>query len=98
MVDAISSLMVFKVEDIQTQNLRVSVNVDLRTPTILVPRHSKSIDILMVQLGDLSLKNHFNFTNVPPDMRQEWNHIYLNLNHIQMQRWGGWFVVGVAAL
>ena len=73
-------------EDIQTQNLRVSVNIDLRTPTILVPRHSKSIDILMVQLGDLSIKNFFNFTNIPPDMRQEWNHLYLNLHHIQMQR------------
>nr|KAG5703288.1 hypothetical protein BaRGS_025530 [Batillaria attramentaria] len=74
-----------QVEDIQTQNLRISLNLDLQTPTILVPRHSKSIDILMVQLGDLSVRNSFNFTNVPPDMRQEWNHIYLNLNRIQVE-------------
>ncbi|XP_025099873.1 vacuolar protein sorting-associated protein 13A-like isoform X2 [Pomacea canaliculata] len=74
-----------KVEDIQTQNLRISMNINLRTPTILVPRHSKSIDILMLQLGNLSIRNFFNFTNVPPDMRQEWNHIYLNLSKFQVQ-------------
>ncbi|KAL8622223.1 hypothetical protein ACOMHN_043746 [Nucella lapillus] len=74
-----------QVEDIQSQNLRVALNVDLRTPTILVPRHSKSIDMVMVELGDLSVKNYFNFTNIPPDMRQEWNHIYLNLHNIQVK-------------
>ncbi|XP_076444664.1 LOW QUALITY PROTEIN: intermembrane lipid transfer protein VPS13A-like [Babylonia areolata] len=74
-----------QMEDVQTQNQRISVDVDLQTPTILVPRHSKSIDMVMLQLGQLSVKNFFNFTNIPPDMHQEWNHVYLNLHRIQVK-------------
>ncbi|XP_048240040.1 vacuolar protein sorting-associated protein 13A-like isoform X2 [Haliotis rufescens] len=75
-----------QVDDIQSQNVRISLNFDLRSPTILVPHDSKSTEMFMLNLGNLNIKNYFDHTSIPPDMKQEWNHIYVNLSSVKVNR------------
>ncbi|XP_012945076.2 vacuolar protein sorting-associated protein 13A, partial [Aplysia californica] len=75
-----------KVSEMESQNLRVNLNVDLRTPTLLLPHDSKSTELLLVQLGDLTVGNSFLHTEGSGAVQQEWNHIRVNLSHVQVQR------------
>ncbi|KAK6170959.1 hypothetical protein SNE40_019236 [Patella caerulea] len=75
-----------QVGEIEEQNLRITLRVDLKAPTILLPQHAKSTEMFLLNLGDLSIKNYYDFTVVTPDIKQEWNHIYLNLSSMQAER------------
>ncbi|KAL5009893.1 hypothetical protein ScPMuIL_012198 [Solemya velum] len=75
-----------QVEGIQPNNTKMSLNIDVHSPTVIIPQHSHSTDLFMVKLGDLGIKNSFNQTDVTVDSRQEWNHIYLDLTSVQINR------------
>ncbi|GFR60476.1 vacuolar protein sorting-associated protein 13A-like, partial [Elysia marginata] len=54
-----------QVDGVDTHNLRINLDVNLRTPTLLLPHDSKSTDMLLVQLGNLSIGNSFVYADSP---------------------------------
>ena len=71
----------------QEQGTLISLNVDIRAPIVLVPQNSESTNLLAFKLGDLSLKNFFEDTEVSPGVNQNWDHMYLHLDSVQMLRY-----------
>ena len=81
----------FQIQDAQEQGTRYSFNLDLHNPTIQVPQHSESTNVIVLKLGDLSIKNYFEDTEVggvggAPGVVQKWDHIYLNLDNMHLLR------------
>ena len=61
--------------------------MDLRAPTIQIPQNSESSNVLVVHLGDLSLKNYFEDSEVGGGVLQHWDHLYLRLDEFSLIRW-----------
>ena len=76
-----------QIQDVQEQGTLISLNVDIRAPIVLVPQNSESTNLLAFKLGDLSLKNFFEDTEVSPGVNQNWDHMYLHLDSVQMLRY-----------
>lgn len=72
-----------KVNRLNMNRMHISFNFDVFAPILLIPKHSKSTDLLYVKLGHLRLRNFFEMTKDPT---QEWNHIFLNLSSIKVSR------------
>ncbi|KAL3882618.1 hypothetical protein ACJMK2_028943 [Sinanodonta woodiana] len=75
-----------KVDSIQVGTTRFGIVVEMRSPTILVPKNSCSRDLILIDLGDLHIHNVFDVTEVNTGGKQEWNHIYVDLVSAQMRR------------
>ncbi|XP_055887721.1 intermembrane lipid transfer protein VPS13A-like isoform X3 [Biomphalaria glabrata] len=75
-----------QVNDFQSNNLRVSINIQVRSPTLLLPHDSQSTEMLLVQLGNLNIRNSFLSVNLFDNVKQELNDIHINLSNIQVQR------------
>ncbi len=76
-----------QIQDVQEQGQRYSLYLDLRAPTVLVPQNSESTNVILVKLGDLSLKNFFEDSEVGgPGVLQHWDHMYLSLDAVQVIR------------
>ncbi len=76
----------FQIQDVQEQGTLISLNIDIRAPIVLVPQNSESTNLLAFKLGDLSLKNFFEDTEVSSGVNQNWDHMYLHLDSVQMLR------------
>ncbi|KAH9508956.1 hypothetical protein Btru_048395 [Bulinus truncatus] len=75
-----------QVSKFESDSLRISVNIEVRTPTLLLPHDSKSTEMLLVQLGNLSIRNSFLTVDFSENVKQELNDIHVNLSNIQVQR------------
>ena len=60
--------------------------VDIKSPNVLIPEHSGSTNVVVIQLGDLVVKNFFEDTEVQDGVLQKWDHLYLNLDSVQVIR------------
>ena len=49
----------FQVGKVDTHKLRATLDVTLKNPTLLLPHHFTSSDLLIIQLGKLSVGNSF---------------------------------------
>ncbi|XP_052241928.1 intermembrane lipid transfer protein VPS13A-like isoform X2 [Dreissena polymorpha] len=67
-------------------NKRFGIHIIMVTPTILIPVRSDSLDLLLLKSGDLSVSNKYNTTEVMPGLRQEWNHLFISLEEVQLSR------------
>lgn len=65
-----------------------SLSVDIHAPTILIPQKSDSPNLLVLQLGDLSLENFFKEARVinGNSTGHLMDNILMRLNHVQMNR------------
>ncbi|BFZ09736.1 hypothetical protein BsWGS_12775 [Bradybaena similaris] len=75
-----------QISGIDSKNLRVSVDIDLCTPVLLLPHDSKSTEMFLVQLGHLNIRNSFFHTTLADGANQEWNVINVNLSNMLVQR------------
>ncbi|XP_064629495.1 intermembrane lipid transfer protein VPS13A-like isoform X5 [Lineus longissimus] len=86
-----------QVQTMEVEGKKISMNIDVRAPVIWVPQHSKSPCMLVAELGDLSLKNYHDKTEVKTDRKtlyQQWDHYYLNLDSVQVKSQTMEIVVG----
>ncbi|CAH1799951.1 unnamed protein product [Owenia fusiformis] len=74
-----------QVQEIQTRGMCVSLNLDVKAPTVLVPQNSKSANIILLKLGDLSLKNYFEQSKMLKG-NQSYDHIYMHLDYVEITR------------
>ena len=42
--------------------VRIKMQISIRAPVIIMPQHSRSRNAVLVDLGTLSLRNHFSMT------------------------------------
>ena len=54
-------------ESIQSQGTRIGLQVAISAPLVIIPRHSHSVDMLLVDLGHLDLQNEFDVLPTPSD-------------------------------
>ncbi len=71
----------------QDQGTRIALHMDVRAPTLLVPQHSESTNVVLLKLGDFSLKNAFEETEAAPNIMQNWDHMYIRLDYVQVLRY-----------
>ena len=53
---------------------------------MFVPQNSSSTNVLVMKLGDLSVKNFFEDSEVGSGVLQKWDHIYLRLESVTVIR------------
>eukprot|EP00106_Octopus_bimaculoides_P016057 XP_014783499.1 PREDICTED: vacuolar protein sorting-associated protein 13A-like isoform X4 [Octopus bimaculoides] len=80
---AVSRTVTKNMNRMKLHHVHTSFNFDVYAPILLIPKHSKSTDLLYIRLGYLKLRNFFEITKEPD---QEWNHIFLTLSSIKISR------------
>lgn len=76
-------------EAIQSQGTRIGLEVALSAPLLIIPCHSHSVDMLLVDLGHLELENDFDFLPLPKEHGDEevvFDVIELSLQSVQLSR------------
>lgn len=76
-------------EAIQSQGTRIGLEVALSAPLVIIPCHSHSVDMLLVDLGHLELENDFDFLPLPKEHGDEevvFDVIELSLQSVQLSR------------
>ena len=58
----------------------------MMSPTILIPQNSTSTDLILLKSGDLHVQNVFDTTDIGQGVKQEWNHIYVSLTDVMLNR------------
>lgn len=83
------SYLLVQIQDAQEQGTKISLHVEIKSPTVLVPEHSGSTNVILLQLGDFSLKNYFEETEhtAGSGVMQKWDHMYLSLDSVQVIRY-----------
>lgn len=74
------------IQDMHDQGTRISVFLDIHAPTILIPQHSESTNVIVVKLGDCRIKNCFEDSDIGHGVLQHWDHIFLSLEAMQIMR------------
>ena len=75
-----------QVEDFKAENKRFGLCIDMMSPTILIPQNSTSPDLILLKSGDLHVENVFDTTDLGQGVKQEWNHIYVSLTDVLLNR------------
>ena len=76
-------------ESIQSQGTRIGLQVALSAPLVIIPRHSHSVDMLLVDLGHLDLQNEFDVLPLPKehgDKEAVFDVMELSLQSVQLSR------------
>ena len=76
-----------QVEDFKAENKRFGLCIDMMSPTILIPQSSTSTDLILLRSGDLHVENVFDTTDLGQGVKQEWNHIYVSLTDVLLNRY-----------
>ena len=76
----------FQISEVQEQGSRISLNVNIRAPTVMVPQSSESTNVLLLKLGDLTLRNFFEDEKMESGVTQSWDHIDMNLDSVLLER------------
>ena len=58
----------------------------MMSPTIMIPQNSTSTDLILLKSGVLHIQNVFDTTDIGQGAKQEWNHIYVSLTDVLLQR------------
>ncbi|KAL9969256.1 hypothetical protein ACROYT_G021452 [Oculina patagonica] len=78
-----------QIESLQSQGTRIGLQVAISAPLIIIPRHSHSVDMLLVDLGHLDLQNEFDLLPLPNehDNRETvFDVMELSLQSVQLTR------------
>ncbi|KAJ7363706.1 hypothetical protein OS493_009869 [Desmophyllum pertusum] len=78
-----------QIESIQSQGTRIGLQVAISAPLVIIPRHSHSVDMLLVDLGHLDLQNEFDVLPLPGEHDNKeavFDIIELSLQSVQLTR------------
>ena len=76
-------------ESIHSHGTRIALQVAISAPLVIIPRHSRSVDMLLVDLGHLDLQNEFDLLLLPKehsDMEAVFDVMELTLQSVQLSR------------
>lgn len=74
---------IFKVESIHSQGTRIGLQVAISAPLVIIPRHSRSADMLIVDLGHLDLQNEFDV--LPTSLNDENKETVFDIMELSLQ-------------
>ncbi|XP_068698299.1 intermembrane lipid transfer protein VPS13C-like isoform X1 [Montipora foliosa] len=78
-----------RIGSIQSQGTRIGLQVTISAPLVIFPRHSRSVDMLLVDLGHLDVQNEFDILPVLQDNGETeavFDIIELSLQSVQLSR------------
>ena len=78
-----------QVAEIQPSFLRVGLMIDMRAPTIILPKTSKSPDLLLFRFDSLQIRNSIKSEYLADESIQDRNDIRLKVKAMQISRYGG---------
>lgn len=76
-----------KVAEIQPSSVRVGLKINMRTPTIIMPKMSKSPDLLLFRFDSLQISNSIKTEYLADESTQEWNDISFKVKAMQISRY-----------
>lgn len=76
-----------KVAEIQPSSVRVGLKINMRTPTIIMPKMSKSPDLLLFRFDSLQINNSIKTEYLADESTQEWNDISFKVKAMQISRY-----------
>lgn len=76
-----------KVAEIQPSSVRVGLKINMRTPTIIMPKMSKSPDLLLFRFDSLQISNSIKTEYMADESTQEWNDISFKVKAMQISRY-----------
>ena len=74
---------------LQSEGTRIGLQIQVSAPLVIIPRHSRSVDILFVDLGLLDIQNEFDILPLPQEsggMKAVFEIIELSLQSVQLSR------------
>lgn len=84
--------------EIQPSFLRVGLMIDMRAPTIILPKTSKSPDLLLFRFDSLQIRNSIKPQYLADESIQDRNDIRLKVKAMQISRYGGTCLIHRARL
>ena len=78
-----------KVGSLQSEGTRIGLQITISAPLVIIPRHSRSVDMLVVNLGLLDIQNEFDILPLPQEsggMEAVFDIIELSLQSVQLSR------------
>ncbi|XP_048577905.1 intermembrane lipid transfer protein VPS13A-like isoform X2 [Nematostella vectensis] len=85
--EAASKTVQTQLESLQSQGTRISLDVSITAPLVVMPRHSRSVDMLIADLGHLELRNEFEVFEMEVSKEKVVIDIMeLNLQSVQLAR------------
>nr|XP_034335213.1 vacuolar protein sorting-associated protein 13A isoform X3 [Crassostrea gigas] len=75
-----------QVAEIQPSSVRVGLKINMRTPTIIMPKMSKSPDLLLFRFDSLQISNSIKTEYLADESTQEWNDISFKVKAMQISR------------
>ena len=78
-----------KIESLQSEGTRIGLQIQVSAPLVIIPRHSRSVDMLFVDLGLLDIQNEFDLLPLPQEsggMEAVFDIIELSLQSVQLSR------------
>ena len=78
-----------KMASLQSEGTRIGLQIQVSAPLVIIPRHSRSVDMLFVDLGLLDIQNEFDILPLPQEsggMKAVFEIIELSLQSVQLSR------------
>ncbi|XP_056015608.1 intermembrane lipid transfer protein VPS13A-like isoform X3 [Ostrea edulis] len=75
-----------QVAEIQPSSVRVGLVIDMKTPTVIVPKTSKSPDLLLFRFDYLQIRNSIKSEFLADESQQDWNDIRIKVKGMQISR------------
>ncbi|XP_061177627.1 intermembrane lipid transfer protein VPS13A-like [Saccostrea echinata] len=75
-----------QVAEIQPSAVRVGLMIDMKTPTVIVPKTSKSPDLMLLRFDYLQIRNSIKSEFLADESQQDWNNVRIKVKAMQISR------------